>query len=91
MDWGEVRHFPFTRQRPGRWRIPSSVSTGHSAGSLEAHELAFQHFGWAFQRLRYDNLTLAVKKFLRGEGAVVGTPRNVPGRGSGVAEAGTTR
>lgn len=33
---------------------------------LEAHELAFQHFGGVFQRVRYDNLTLAVKKVLRG-------------------------
>jgi hypothetical protein len=33
---------------------------------LEAHELAFAYFGGVFQRLRYDNLTSAVKKILRG-------------------------
>ena len=33
---------------------------------LEAHELAFHYFGGVFHRLRYDNLSLAVKKILRG-------------------------
>lgn len=33
---------------------------------LEAHELAFAHFGGVFRKLRYDNLTSAVKKILRG-------------------------
>jgi transposase len=33
---------------------------------LEAHELAFQHFGGVFELLRYDNLKSAVKKILRG-------------------------
>jgi hypothetical protein len=33
---------------------------------LEAHELAFRYFGGVFHRLRYDNLTSAVKKILRG-------------------------
>lgn len=33
---------------------------------LEAHELAFQHFGGVFKRLRYDNLKAAVKRVLRG-------------------------
>jgi transposase len=33
---------------------------------LEAHELAFAYFGGVFRRLRYDNLTAAVKKILRG-------------------------
>ena len=33
---------------------------------LEAHELAFHHSGGVFQRLRYDNLSSAVKKILRG-------------------------
>ena len=33
---------------------------------LEAHELAFAFFGGVFRRLRYDNLTSAVKKILRG-------------------------
>jgi len=33
---------------------------------LEAHELAFAHFGGVFRVLRYDNLKSAVKKILRG-------------------------
>jgi transposase len=33
---------------------------------LEAHELAFRYFGGVFRRLRYDNLSSAVKKILRG-------------------------
>jgi transposase len=33
---------------------------------LEAHERAFDYFGGVFRLLRYDNLTSAVKKILRG-------------------------
>jgi transposase len=33
---------------------------------LEAHEFAFDHFGGVFRKLRFDNLTSAVKKILRG-------------------------
>lgn len=33
---------------------------------LEGHELAFRHFGGVFRLLRYDNLTSAVRKVLRG-------------------------
>ena len=33
---------------------------------LEAHELAFHYFGGVFRTLRYDNLSSAVKKILRG-------------------------
>jgi transposase len=33
---------------------------------LEAHQLAFHYFGGVFRRLRYDNLSSAVKKILRG-------------------------
>jgi transposase len=34
---------------------------------LEAHELAFFYFMGVFRKLRYDNLTAAVKKILRGQ------------------------
>jgi transposase len=34
---------------------------------LEAHERAFAYFGGIFRRLRYDNLSAAVKKILRGQ------------------------
>jgi transposase len=33
---------------------------------LEAHELAFRYFGGVFHHLRYDNLSSAVKRILRG-------------------------
>lgn len=33
---------------------------------LEAQQLAFQYFGGVFRQVRYDNLTSAVKKILRG-------------------------
>jgi transposase len=33
---------------------------------LEAHELAFEYFSGVFRRIRYDNLSAAVKKILRG-------------------------
>lgn len=33
---------------------------------LEAHELALAYFGGVFRRLRYDNLSSAVKRILRG-------------------------
>jgi hypothetical protein len=33
---------------------------------LEAHQQAFHYFGGVFRRLRYDNLSSAVKKILRG-------------------------
>jgi transposase len=33
---------------------------------LDAHECAFQYFGGVFATLRYDNLTSAVRKILRG-------------------------
>ena len=33
---------------------------------LEAHELSFHYFGGVFRKLRYDNLSSAVKKVLRG-------------------------
>jgi transposase len=33
---------------------------------LEAHVAAFEHFGGIFARLRYDNLTAAVKQVLKG-------------------------
>ncbi len=33
---------------------------------FEAQEKAFEFFGGVFRRMRYDNLTLAVSKILRG-------------------------
>jgi transposase len=39
---------------------------GTQQAFLHAHELAFAYFGGVFKTLRYDNLTSAVKKVLRG-------------------------
>ncbi len=54
-------------------RSPASGAAFHQAyrratqqAFLEAHEAAFAYFGGVFQRLRYDNLSSAVKKVLRG-------------------------
>ncbi len=43
---------------------------------LEGHELAFAYFGGVFRILRYDNLTIAVKKILRGYRRVRDQPRD---------------
>jgi transposase len=45
----------------------SAFSNATQQAFLEAHELAFAWFGGVFQRLRYDNLTSAVRKILRGQ------------------------
>ena len=48
-------------------RVSSRLSESHAAGVSEAHQLAFHYFGGVFRRCRYDNLTSAVKKILRGQ------------------------
>ena len=45
---------------------------------LEAHELAFAYFGGVFRKLRYDNLTSAVKKILRGSRREDNSVRGLP-------------
>ena len=50
-------------QRSG---LSSRLSATTQQAFLEAHELAFHYFGGVFRRLRYDNLSSAVKKILRG-------------------------
>ena len=47
---------------------------------LEAHELAFHYFGGVFRKLRYDNLTSAVKKILRGYERVILSRKSGRGR-----------
>ena len=49
--------------RPSIGRIPCATQQAF----LEAHELAFAYFEGVFRRLRYDNLSSAVKKILRGQ------------------------
>ena len=56
--------------RCAAWRVerPFHCAYLHATQQafLEAHELAFAYFGGVFRKLRYDNLTSAVKKILRG-------------------------
>jgi transposase len=76
VDWYEaMADFAGERQKVYVFALRSMATGGafHVAyyhatqqAFLEAHELAFQHFGGVFRRLRYDNLKSAVKKILRG-------------------------
>lgn len=43
-----------------------AFSRANQQAFLEAHERAFHYFGGVFRVIRYDNLTSAVKKILRG-------------------------
>lgn len=43
-----------------------SLPSANLVGFIAAHQLAFQHFGSRPQELVYDNLTLAVRKVLKG-------------------------
>ena len=76
VDWYEAAvDFP-----AGRQTVPIFVMRACASGRafhiayprltqqafLEAHVAAFEHFGGIFARLRYDNLTAAVKQVLKG-------------------------
>ena len=77
VDWYEVfAELSGERQKLFVFCMRSMASGGafHQAyphatqqAFLEAHELAFHHFGGVFALLRYDNLSSAVKKILRGQ------------------------
>jgi hypothetical protein len=76
IDWYEMKaDFGGERQTVQVFCMRSMASGGafHRAypratqqAFLEAHELAFAYFAGVFRVLRYDNLTSAVKKILRG-------------------------
>jgi transposase len=76
VDWYEaVAELDGVRQTLQVFGLRSMASGGafHRAYThatqqafLEAHEAAFAYFGGVFHRLRYDNLSLAVKRILRG-------------------------
>ena len=76
VDWYEaVADLDGQRQKVQVFVLRSMASGGafHRAyqratqqAFLEAHELAFHYFGGVFPLLRYDNLSSAVKKILRG-------------------------
>lgn len=76
VDWYEAcADLDGERQKVQMFCLRSMASAGafHRAyphasqqAFLEAHELAFAHFGGVFKVLRYDNLGSAVKKILRG-------------------------
>ncbi len=76
VDWYEAQvDFPSGREKVYffQMRACHSGKEFHCAfqrqnqlSFLEAHVAAFQYFGGVFKRIRYDNLTSAVKKVLRG-------------------------
>jgi len=76
VDWFEADARLDGQQRTLQFFAMRSMASGgafHRAYTnatqqafLEAHELGFAYFGGVFQTLRYDNLTLAVKKILQG-------------------------
>lgn len=76
VDWYEAWAELGGQQRPVYIFCMRSMASGGSfhrayphasqQAFLEAHELAFQHFGGVFRVLRFDNLKSAVKKILRG-------------------------
>jgi len=76
VDWYEARadlDGERTRLQVFAMRPMASGAAFHRAyrhatqqAFLEAHEQAFGYFGGVFRRLRYDNLSSAVRKILRG-------------------------
>jgi transposase len=76
VDWYEmIAELGGERQKVQIFCLRSMASAGafHCAyphasqqAFLEAHELAFHHFGGVFHVLRYDNLKSAVQRILRG-------------------------
>lgn len=76
VDWYEINvDFPSGRQKVYifQMRACHSGKEFHCAylrqtqqAFIEAHIAAFHHFGGVFAKIRYDNLTAAVKKVLRG-------------------------
>jgi transposase len=68
-DLGEVRHklqvFVMRSMASGgafHWACHRATQQAF----LEAHQLAFRYFGGVFRRIRYDNLSAAVKRIVRG-------------------------
>ena len=76
VDFGEsMIDFPWGREKVSFFEMRACASGAvfrwpvrrqTQQAFLEAHVLAFAHFGGCFARVRYDNLPLAVYKVLRG-------------------------
>lgn len=76
IDWYEARAVLDGEEREVQTFCMRSMASGgafhcsypHASQQafLEAHELGFRHFGGVFKTLRYDNLSSAVKRILRG-------------------------
>lgn len=61
----QIGHFKMTNlQAWHQWHL--AFRRQNQISFLEAHIAAFHYFGGVFKRIRYDNLTSAVKKVLRG-------------------------
>jgi transposase len=76
VDWfeaaarlgGEMRTLQFfaMRSMASGDAFHCAYTNGTQQAFLEGHERAFDYFGGVFRTLRYDNLTSAVKKIVRG-------------------------
>lgn len=76
VDWYEAYvDFPLGRQKIYIFQMRACYSGNefhiaferqNQQAFIEGHVAAFHHFGGVFKKLRYDNLTSAVKKVLRG-------------------------
>src|SRR3954452_18240920 len=87
VDWGEAQvdiagartkvHLFFMRASFSGAAFCQASLVETQQAFLELHVDAFEWFGGVFERLRFDNLTSAVKQVLRGRRGV-GTGRVVP-------------
>ena len=67
VDGEELKVYVFCmRSMAGGGAFHCAYPHASQQAFLEAHELAFAYFGGVFSLLRYDNLSSAVKKILRG-------------------------
>lgn len=76
VDWYEVKvDFPCGRRKVYVFEMRACASgkefhagflTQNQQAFLEGHVAAFEYFGGVFKKIRYDNLTSAVKKVLQG-------------------------
>jgi transposase len=67
IDGERVKAYLFCLRSMGSWgAFHRAYPHASQQAFLEAHERAFEYFGGVFEVLRYDNLTSAVKRILRG-------------------------
>lgn len=65
FDWGEVRYLWPESLTPCKWQCSQELKEIIvTPGYLESHALFFEHIGGVYQTLVYDNMKVAVKKFV---------------------------